>query len=141
MNLLERPIRLVVLALLLVAACSADSSEWEASGDIAFAVETVGTIDTTETGRAAKRLLRDAPKAETLKIYFRAEGQDPLSDPAEIPLYVLTYSGEDVAAAKLDDLNVWQTIELANGIEIESGLGRSLIIRGCTVHPGLCNRL
>ena len=132
--------RLAALALLLVAACSDNASEWERSGDTAFAVATVGTVDMTETGRAAKRLLLAAPEAGALRIHFRADGQDQLSDPAEIPLYVLTYSGEDLAAASLEELNVWQIVDLANGIEIESGLGRSLIMKGCTVHPRLCNR-
>ncbi len=133
--------RILLLALVaFVSACSEDPvPEWSSAGEMVTTKVEVGTINTLDTGRAANRLLRDAPRAEIVRIDFVSEGQDRLGNKLEVPLYVLSFDGKDVRNAKFANLDPWQTMSLAKSVAVRSGVGRSLLFKDCSLQPAVCS--
>lgn len=120
---------LIIASVAALAACSQPADDWQDNS----ATAEVGTINTLDSGRAAKRLLRDAPKGE-VSIRFVSEEPGRSGDP--VPLYTLTFGDRPQ-----EDADEWQVLNSADAVQIDSGDGRRLILKDCETHPALCEKI
>lgn len=118
----------ILASVAVLAACAEPTSQWQGH----TATAKVSMINTLDSERAAKRLLRDAPDGD---VTIRFVSEEPGQSGEPVPLYTLTF-----ADWPAQDVSEWQTLDTASAVQIDSGDGRRLILNDCETHPRLCQK-
>lgn len=141
--------RTAPFALFFLVACGTSDagSEWEPGPDGLYKAETTANhINTLTAGANAERLLDSAksaafiPDARTLRITFTGSVKDRLGNIEPLPMFSADFRAADIRAAKLENLDAWDTLDLASSVTPLSGIGREMIKQSCdgNLHPNFC---